>query len=157
MDEDLQKIIDKYAETIYRIAFEYLRIKSDAEDIVQEVLIKYMLNKKKFKDENHERNWIIRVTSNYSNNLKKSGWKRYTIPINEDLRLEYEYQYEIFGYLDLLKDKYRSVVQLYYFQDISIKQISKILDISEDSVKTRLKRARKMMKKIINEGGFLDV
>jgi len=157
MDEKIQKIIAEYSKMIYRIAFKHLRVKTDADDVVQEVLIKYMLNKKSFKDKNHERNWIIRVSLNCSHNFRISNFRTKTVPIEDVVDLEHEYQYELLNELDLLKDKYKTVIQLFYLEGLSIKDISEILKISESNVKTRLKRAREMIENIIGCGDFIDV
>lgn len=148
--EDRQSI-KTYSEMIYRIAYTVLNSKSDAEDILQEVLIKYMTTNKKFKDEEYKKNWLIRVTLNMSYNLRKSAWKRHTVPLEDEIKFEYKYQGEIFDIIGKLDKKYKDVVCLYYYEDIPIKNISKILNISEDNVRTRLKRARKKLEILLKE------
>lgn len=156
MKKDMDEIIDKYTKMIYRIAYIYLKNVGDAEDIVQEVLIKYFMNDKEFNDEEHEKNWIIRVTVNLCKNIKLSGWRKHVVPLeNKYLELQTEEQYRIFEHLDHLKKKYRIVVQLFYYEDLSIERISKILGITESNVKTRLNRARKDLKEDIEKGDNL--
>ena len=148
MEKDVDEVITKYKELIYRIAYINLKIIADAEDVTQDVLEKYVKNTKKFKDKEHERNWLIRVTLNQCKNLSKSAWKRYTVPIDENLclKLQTEEQEDIFEDLDYLEEKYKQVVQLFYYEDLSIATISKILNISEANVRTRLKRAKEKIK-----------
>lgn len=157
MDEKIQKVIDEYCNMIYRIALEHVRVKSDADDIVQEVLIKYMLNKKKFKDKNHEKCWIIRVTLNCAFNFRRTNIEMNTVPIEDVIDTKEEYQYELLNKLSSLKDKYKIVIQLFYMEELSIKDISEVLKISESNVKTRLKRAREMIENLIENGEFIDV
>ena len=153
MNNEINEIIDKYAKMIYRIAYIYLKSKVDAEDITQEVFLKYMMNKKSFIDEEHRKNWIIKVTVHLCINLRKSAWKKNIIPLNDDiLDLETEEQYRIFYDLDCLKDNYKIIVQLFYFEDLTTKEISKILGISESNVRTRLNRARNELKKDFEKG-----
>ena len=156
-NEDLQIIIDKYANYIYRIAFTYLRKESDAEDIVQEVLMRYYMNEKPYESEVHEKNWIIRVTLNCCHNVRYSAWKKHIVSLENrpEIHFETEIQTDLFCSLDKLKEKYRTVIQLFYFEDLSIKSISNILNISEANVKTRLKRARKMIQIDLEEGDDL--
>lgn len=143
--------VKAYSEMIYRIAYTVLNSKSDAEDILQEVLIKYVTTNKKFKDEEYKKSWFIRVTLNMSYNLKKSAWKRHTVPLDNEVKFEYKYQSEIFDIIEKLDKKYKDVVLLYYYEDIPIRNISKILKISEDNVRTRLSRARKKLETILRK------
>lgn len=146
-----QSSVKAYSEMIYRIAYTVLESKSDAEDILQEVLIKYVTTNKKFKDEEYKKSWLIRVTLNMSYNLKKSAWKRHTVPLDDEVKFEYKYQSEIFDIIEKLDKKYKDVVLLYYYEDIPIKNISKILKISEDNVRKRLSRARKKLETILRK------
>ena len=156
MKNEIDEIVDKYGKMIYRIAYIYLKSKTDAEDITQEVFLKYMMNKKPFKDEEHRKNWILKVTVHLCINLRKSAWKRNTVPLNDDtLELQTEEQYKIFYDLDCLDEKYKMVVQLFYFEDLSTENISKILGISESNVRTRLNRARNELKRDFEKGEFL--
>ena len=154
MKNEVNEVVDKYAKTLYRIAYINLKSKSDAEDIVQDVFLKYLLNKKPFADENHRRNWLIRITLNLCSNLRKSAWKRKVIPLDVDSLIDFETeeQNRIFYDLDLLPEKYKVVVQLHYFEDLSIETISNILGISESNVKVRLHRAREMLKEDLEKG-----
>jgi len=156
MDEDLQTVIDNYAEMIYKIALVRLGCRAEAEDVVQEILIKYMLNKKTFKSAEHEKNWFIKVTLNYIHDLKENNFKKSTESIEKARNLEYTYNNELFDSLELLKYNYKVVTQLFYMEGIPVKEISNILEISESNVKTRLKRARKMLGKLIDEGEYRD-
>lgn len=152
MKKEINEIVEKYAETIYRIAYLILKSKSDAEDIVQDVLVKYMINTKEFACEEHERNWLVRVTLNLCKNLTTSAWRRHTVPIDEEcLNLEVEDKIELFDGLNKLKENSRIVVQLFYYEDLSVEKISKILNISETNVRARLSRARKELKKVLEK------
>ncbi len=153
MKEELDKVVEEYGKIIYRIAFLYFKQRTEAEDVVQDVLLKYLMNTKKFESKEHEKNWIIRVTINHCHNVRLSAWKRKTVPLEEyAFKLKTEIQDEIFNCLDNLKEKYRVVAQLFYFEDLSIKQISKTLKISESNVKTRLLRARHMLRDELKKG-----
>ena len=140
-----------YSEMIYRIAYTVLKSKSDAEDTLQEVLIKYVTTNKKFKDEEYKKRWLIRVTLNMSYNLKKSAWKRHTVPLEDEIKFEHKYQDEIFDIIERLDKKYKDVVCLYYYEDVPIKDISKIIKISVDNVRKRLSRARKKLELLLRE------
>ena len=143
------EIIEKYSELILKIAMTHLNNIEDAEDIVQEVLIKFIQNKN-FTSEVHERSWIIRVTINLCYNENKSA-KRREVALTEDNRFSFNLAFEnqIYEYIRNLKEKYRCVFELYYLQNMKIKEISNALKISEVAVRTRLKRARNEVKNMI--------
>ena len=148
-------LINKYSDMIYRIAIGYLKNKEDAEDIVQEVFLKYLtyIEKKKFKDQNHEKYWLIRVAINLCcNELKNSNNKN--LVLSEKSIVNYfnldEKNYFILENIEKLEEKYRVVFDLFYLRDLKISEISKILKISEVNVKMRLRRAREKLKKSLN-------
>lgn len=155
---DSEKLLKEYSNMIYRIASGYFDSKDDIEDIAQEVYVKYMNyveENGEFDDLGYERNWIIRVTINLCNNEVKSARKKYNVPLKD----EPLYCYDIDTKADLerainnLKEKYRIVFELFYFEDLKISEISKLLKITESSVKTRLKRAKAKLEKILKSGG----
>lgn len=150
-----RELVYKYTDMIYRIAFGYLRNKEDAEDIVQDAFfqyIKYIKFGNDFNDEEHEKNWLIRVAINLScNKLKNSKQVQY-VPFDDDSVQKIEsYNKDIYllEHINKLKDKYKSVFQLFYLKDLKVSQISKVLNISESAVRTRLKRGREHLKKIL--------
>ncbi len=155
---DSEKLLKEYSNMIYRIESGYFNSKDDIEDIAQEVYVKYMNyveENGEFDDLGYERNWIIRVTINLCNNEVKSARKKYNVPLKD----EPLYCYDIDTKADLerainkLKEKYRIVFELFYFEDLKISEISKLLKITESSVKTRLKRAKAKLEKILKSGG----
>lgn len=155
---DSEKLLSEYSNMIYRIASGYFDNKDDIEDIAQEVYIRYMNyveENGKFNDSIYERNWIIRVTINLCTNEVKSARKKYNVPLKD----EPFYCYDIDTKTDLevaiskLKEKYRTVFEMFYFEDLKISEISKVLKITEASVKTRLKRAKAKLEKILKSGG----
>ena len=151
---DVEEIVDKYADMVYKIALSYLRNIEDAEDIVQEVFIEYINNTKPFKNEEHQKHWIVRVTLNKCFNEKYSSRNKRNILVSsfdkfENSDVEYNYVLDI---IENLGNKYKSVFELFYIHDFSTKSISKVLNISEVAVRTRLKRARNEIRKILKEG-----
>lgn len=153
---DSKNLLDEYGDMIFRIAIGYLKVKEDAEDIVQEVFIKYIeyiKSNKDFEDEEHEKCWLIRVTINLCcNHLKRV--KIYNNIIDRNV---YSYKFSesersLLDSLEKLGDKYKTVFELFYLRDLKISEISKTLKISEANVKTRLKRARDKIAKIMKLG-----
>lgn len=91
MDEDVFRgKLKQYKDTVYRIAFTYLRNQADAEDVAQETFLKFYLREKPFPDVGSEKAWLIRVTLNACHNLRRSVWfqNRAELPENLQLRLK---------------------------------------------------------------------
>ena len=152
------KLVDDYGDMIYRIALGILENREDAEDIVQEVFVKYLKKNKKFDNSEYEKYWLIRVTINLCYNELKSSRQKCNIPLTDDIckYVEYSDVDTVLDNVKYLKDKYRVVFELFYFDEYKISEISEMLNINEATVKTRLKRARDKLKKILKLGGKLD-
>lgn len=140
---------------VYSICLLELKNPKDAEDIAQEVFIKYMKKEVVFENQNHEKAFFITVARNLSRDQYKSFWKkwRHNKPIEDIQLISNERNEEIFDLkLDLRKviisldSKYSLPLYLYYYHGYSVNEISKILDINESTVQTRLDRARKQIK-----------
>ncbi len=158
-DEQFEQIMIKHSKTLFIIAFNYTRDKLISEDIVQDAFIKLYRARKDFESEEHIKNWLIRVTINLSLNALKRK-KRYLLVDNEyidnvqDSSSEEKKNEELYNFVCSLKDRYKDVIILFYYQGYSIKEISKILGISVSGVTTRLDRARKIIKeKYLKRGG----
>ena len=151
------EIINKYSEMIYNIAIKYLKNNEDAEDIVQETFMRYMnrvKEKGEFESEEHIKYWLIRVARNLCNNEINSAKHNKNLSLIECRGITNKSStinnYDI---MNKLSSKYRTVFELFYIKDMRISDISKKLSISESNVKTRLKRAREKVKRILQIGG----
>ena len=88
-EQQYNEIVENYSDMIFRIAYQYLFNKYDAEDIVQEVFVKLLTKRVIFKDEEHIKSWLIRVTINQCLDYKKSLTKKSTVPI-ENIEIPFE-------------------------------------------------------------------
>lgn len=145
-EDDIDQVVSLYANRVYRIAFSRLKNQSDAEDIVQEVFMKYITNKGIFQDEEHRKAWLIRVTINCTNSLLRSSWFKRITELKEDIPTYMEESSDLLSFVLKLPEKYRTVIHLFYYEAMSVKEIASILDIKESLVKTRLHRARTALK-----------
>lgn len=151
---ELESRLTIYADISYRVALSYCRNRFDAEDIVQNVLIKLLQTGTEFTDDTHIRKWIVRVTVNECNSLHRSFWKKNVSSLEEEAPAEQfssPEKSELFYALCNLSPKYRIVVHLYYYEDYSVKEISQLLGIKETTIQTRLMRARKYLKQQLKE------
>lgn len=151
-NNSIQEIVKNYSNMIFRIAYQNLKNKSDCEDVIQEVLIK-VLKQNTFSDEKHIRSWIIVVTINLCKDLNKSAWYRKTEPLSEQIPFAKE-DIGILDELSKLSNDYKNVIYLYYFEKYTIGEIAKILNQKENTISSRLTRARKKLKNILIDGGY---
>jgi len=144
-DDCIDEVINKYSNMVFRLALVHMRNKHDAEDISQEVFLRYISKSRVFQNEEHRRNWLIRVTVNRCNSLW-TAWFRKTEPLDENIEFKQREHNDLFEYLALLPHKYRTIVHLFYYEDLNIKQISVTLNAKESTVRTWLTRARAILR-----------
>jgi RNA polymerase sigma-70 factor (ECF subfamily) len=152
--EEYIRIAEKYADVVYRATISYCKNKNDAEDAVQNTFLKLLKTDVQFNDEEHIRRWLISVSINECKNIWKSFWHRKVTSL-EDLEQEPLYiesdRQELFSEIMRLPPKYRVVVHLYYYEGYSVKEIAKIVNISESNVQIRLMRARNKLKERLED------
>lgn len=161
---EYEEIVVRYAQDIYRIAISMVHIKEDAEDILQNVYYKLLLCKKEFVSEEHIRRWLIRVVVNECKNHLGSVWvKKVDFLEHTDLSLLSSNKHpqdendDVICAVMRLPAKLRIVIHLFYYEEYSTREIASILGILEPTVRSRLSRARKIMKTMIkNEGSQYD-
>ena len=155
-EEGINNIIDKYSTMVYKLAFARTRNKENADDIFQEVFLRYIRKQPKFETEEHEKAWFIRVTINCSNSLFSFIKRENYEELNENIS-EKENPEEIMDeFLEKLSPDYRTVIHLFYYEGYSTLEISKILNKKESTVRMQLTRARRNLKDIM-EGVSSDV
>lgn len=151
---DLESRLTDYADISYRVAISYCKNRYDAEDVVQNVLIKLLQSDTEFEDDTHVRKWVVRVTVNECKSLWRSFWKKNVSSLEETAQAEQFSSPEKSDLYDAccsLSPKYRIVIHLYYYEEYSIKEISKLLGIKETTIQTRLMRARNYLKQQLKE------
>ena len=157
--EYITNTIEKYSDIVYRVAITRVGTKENAEDIYQEVFLKFASKKPKFKSEEHQKAWLIRVTINLSNNYLKSAWKRKNVELDENIKYEEEKidqrENEVYEEVRKLPEDYQTVIYLFYYEGYKTSEISKLLKKNENTIKTWLSRAREILKQNL-KGGFED-
>lgn len=145
-DEFIDEVIDKYSDMVYKIAFSQTKNREDSDDIFQKVFLQIVKNTKPFQSEEHLKAWLIRTTLNFCKKLWSSAWNRHTVELNIDIPFEMEEQSDLYTFVLKLPDKYRIVIHLFYYEDMSITQISNALNIKENTIKSHLRRGRDLLK-----------
>jgi RNA polymerase sigma-70 factor (ECF subfamily) len=143
----VDSIFDKYCNTVYRLAFARTKNTYDADDILQTVFVKLCGTDMQFRDEEHIKAWLIRVTVNTSKNLMTSAWMRLTDGMDDNLSAEMQEKSEVYYAVMKLPTKYRTVVHLHYYEGYTAAQIARLLSSKEATVKTQLRRAREKLEK----------
>ena len=164
MEQELmESLIRDYALDIKKIAFLYVNDVMESEDILQEVFIACYQNLHKFREESSYRTWLIRITINKCKDHHKRWSVRnlfYKASVDpqgdfhsaEESLLTKEKTEEMMSQLSHLSSKYKEVLILYYYQELTMEEIGKVLSISSNTVKSRLLRAKKKLKEKL-EGG----
>ncbi len=154
---DLDAIVDKYADMVYRLAVSEVKNREDADDIFQEVFIRLVKYIHTLKSEEHVKAWLIRVTINCSKTHFTNYWNKnvggfsdeqYDRLGHEDSELEKieNEDNKIYAIVQGLPEKYRVIIHLFYYEELSIKEISTILDKKESTIKSQLFRGRELLK-----------
>lgn len=143
-----EKLTEKYFDMIFRLSLSQTKDTHYAEDVCQDVFVKFLNSDKEFKSEEHVKAWLIRVTINTSKSVFTSSWHKKTVPLSEseDLIFETQEKGDVFYAVCDLPLKYRTVIHLFYYEDLSVAQIAKYLKTSENTVKSQLHRAREILR-----------
>lgn len=153
-EEEANRAIERYADTVRRICMVHLKNYADTEDIFQTVFLKYVLYSEPFENEEHEKAWIIRVTINACKDLLKSFFRSRTTSLDtlkEAAQVPDTEHSELLDAVLSLPEKYKNVVYLYYYEEYSAAEISRILKKNVNTVYTLLTRARHLLKQELEE------
>lgn len=153
MKDEFELLLEKYADTVTRICFVNLENRADAEDAWQNVFLKLFKAKGLWQKPDEEvRKWIVTVALNECRDMKRKLFRRNHADIDE-LQVTYteDFNKELIREIRNLPLKYLQVIVLYYFEGYSISEISDILSEKENTIKSRLKRGRELLK-----GGLRD-
>lgn len=148
MENDrMEAVVQTYAETLYRLAYTQLRVRADAEDVVQEVFLAYLRRAPNFADSEHERAWLIRVTLNRCRDLLRSAWRRRRGEMPDDIPAEMPHEEsELLAAVTALPTRYRAPIHLYYYEGYAIREIAELLGCRPATVGTRLARGRRLLR-----------
>ncbi len=144
---EIERIINKYGNMLFRICLVILCNEKDAEDVVQETFVTYLTKSPTFHDPEHEKAWLITVATNRCKNIRRFNIMHKHTDIS-DLQL-YCKDVENYGLLDhlmKLPNKHKTVLLLYYVEGYKVDEISTLLNITSSAVKKRLQRGRELIR-----------
>ena len=156
-EETLDYLVRRFGPQVIRLAYYHLRDRYLAEDIAQEVFCRAYRNLDKFRNESSYYTWLYRITVNLCRDTKTSAYFKHTLPLSnaEEKAQVQDYEQkqggEVFSAVMELPEKYRTVISLYYFDDMPTPEIARALSLKEATVRTRLTRARDLLREAFSE------
>ncbi len=156
-EEQFRETVDQYGDMIFRLAYSYLKNRADAEDVMQETLLKRYVEQKSFDSPEHEKNWLLRVAVNECRKLLRSPWRRRTEPLEDAEAPSFDSpaQSELFRQVMALPPKYRAAIYLYYYEDYPVRDIAAAMGANPSTVQTWLMRARGQLQVKLKEAESL--
>ncbi len=146
------ELLDMYGNSILRLAYSYLHNMADAEDILQETLIRYLKSAPQFESGVHEKAWLLRVAANLSKNRIDYNKVRLSEELNEEIaaddREDLSYVWEA---VKKLPETQCEVIHLFYQEGYSTAEIARLLSRREATVRSDLKRGRDKLRSILKE------
>ena len=145
-----QATVGQYQDMVYRVALHQFGVLQDAEDAVQEVFLRLYTEEKLFESGEHLRRWLIRVTLNVCRDTLKSPWRKRRVPLDtvpDQPVFDAPEQGELYQAVMTLPEKYRVTLYLFYYEELSTKEIAELLGLRQTAVTTRLSRGRELLKK----------
>ena len=156
---ELSEIIDRYQSQVYGLALAKTGSRSDAEDVFQEVFLAYFQSGKIFHDEEHRKAWLLRTTINLCRRVTQSSWRKKTVPLTDDADTPVPFrdpeENQVWQALAQLEETYRLPIYLFYFLELSTREIARVLSIRPGAVRMRLSRGREQLR-ILLKGDYFD-
>ena len=150
--------MERCGDAVYRLALSQTRSTADAQDVMQDVFIKLMRSQVPFRDSDHLRAWLLRVTINQCRDFARQAWHRRVevvdepdlgSPVTQDEAVELLMEHPVWRAMDALKEADRSVLHLRYVEELSIPEIAEALSCTQVAVRVRLRRARTRLRQMM--------
>ncbi len=148
LQDERERIIKTYSKTVWRIALSRTRREDAAEEVYQEVFLRYFRKPRTFQSEDHQKAYLIRITLNCCKSYLTSAWRSDTLSLDEvsnTLALPEEKR-GVLEALLRLPTKYRLPIELYYIEGLSAEECANVLKLRAGAFRTRLSRAKAMLK-----------
>ena len=160
---DTAGVVSHYESMVYGIALTHTPCRGDADDVFQDVFLTYHRRRPDCRSESHRKAWLITTTLNCARSVSRSSWRTRVVPLTPRDHAEVPDQFSfasdaqnvVFSALRSLPDTYRSVLHLFYFEDLPVARIADLLGLDAGAVKMRLSRGRRLMRDTL-QGGLFD-
>ena len=153
----IEILINNYKEYLYKTAFLYVKDEHEAIEVCQETVYKAILNIHNLKNAQYFKTWITRILINNVNDKHRAKSKFVDdfdkVELIEDVTYEkLEEKVDLYNAIDVLEEKFKTPIILQYFHDMSIKEIARVLECNENTIKTYIRRGKQRLYKILKEG-----
>lgn len=167
----LVEVMDQYGDYLLRMAYLLVKDYQRAEEAVQDTFITAFHKIDQLKKESLLKSWLTTITINHCRQQMRSWSYRHIVPNLETVEriiedetvkspeegvLEVEWNQHLSSAIHLLDYKYREVITLYYFNELKITEISALINVKENTIKSRLNRGKKLLKGILEKEGAAD-
>ena len=150
--DNVEAVLERYGNMLYRLCVILLKNEADAEDALQETMIRYCQKRPVFADSEHQKAWLIRVATNQCRDLLRYRQRHPNVDDEFLSKLSRESPDSgILEALTSLPEKYRLVLTLHYIEGYRTGEIAQIIRRSPSAVKMRLQKGRKMLETIYRE------
>lgn len=146
---ELEQVMDAYSPMVFRLAYSHTRSRPDAEDICQEVFLRYFRSRPPFETDEHRRAWLLRVTVNRCKSHLTSAWVRRTVPLEDRIPMPDPEERILDEALRQLPQRDRMLLHLFYYEGCTTREIANYCGCTEGASRTRLTRARQRLAKIL--------
>ena len=152
MSDSFEKIMDEFGPSIYRLALSRTGDREKSADIYQDTFLLLLEKEPVFRHKNQLRIWLMRTAVNL---IKRVHSEKSTLPL-DDITLTHTdtLEFELYDTVSSLPETLRDAAMMFYIEDMSIKDISKVLGVSVPAVKSRLSRARKILRISFKEDDY---
>lgn len=151
LSDEATRVVNQYADMVHRLALARTGNHFQAEEVFQDVFLKYMRYRDRLACEEHLKAWLIRTTITSSKDQFRTIWLNRNVPHVETFSFSTEERSDTFLAVMSLPKKYRTVIHLFYYEDLSIETISSYLGIRQGTIKSQLSRGREMLRSILKE------
>ncbi|MDR3070845.1 MAG: sigma-70 family RNA polymerase sigma factor [Propionibacteriaceae bacterium] len=160
---ETRAVISRYESMVYAIALTHTKCRVDADDVFQETFLAYHRKHPDCRNEEHLKAWLIVATMNCAKRVVANSWRTRVVPLTAEhaadlpdvFSFKTDEQDAVFRALSDLPENYRTVLHLFYFEDLPVLRIAEILDLAAGAVKMRLSRGREMLRSQLT-GGLFD-
>lgn len=161
----IDEIMTKYGQEILYLVYSYVKNKTIAEDLTQDIFVKCYKSLDTYNGQSKLKTWLWRIAINYCKDYLKSWYNKKVSLIGEPLEsvsferdtveetvIQKDEDEKLVAQVMSLPVKYREVIFLFYFEEMPLKEIAEITGVNENTVKTRLRRAKELLKEQLREG-----
>lgn len=148
---DTTGAVDRWGPAVYRLACAATGNRSDADDVFQEVFLRYHRSAPEFASEAHEKAWLLRVTANRTRSLLASPWRRRSVPLEDVYACSGPEESAVAEALAALPPGDRTLLHLYYYEGYRTEELARLLGRKSATVRSQLTRARQKLARLLKE------